>query len=110
MLEESQKSWQEFPLKSIWKFYESKGMSRKEAMKEVAKDRGVSKKRNLSGSALEPALKIISAICTPYFAGLFSEFGCYSPLQCPHPGTNFPQTVAHILQKAFSKHAPEEKK
>ena len=44
MLEESQKSWQEISVEEHMEIYESKGMSRKEAMKEVAKDRGVSKR------------------------------------------------------------------
>ena len=44
MLEESQKSWQEISIEEHMEIYESKGMSRKEAMKEVAKDRGVSKR------------------------------------------------------------------
>ena len=44
MMEESQKSWQEISVEEHMEIYESKGMSRKEAMKEVAKDRGVSKR------------------------------------------------------------------
>ena len=39
-----QEKWQEMPLSKHMKIYEDKGLSRKEAMKLVAKDRGVSKR------------------------------------------------------------------
>ena len=39
-----QEKWQEMPLPKHMKIYEDKGLSRKEAMKAVAKDRGVSKR------------------------------------------------------------------
>lgn len=39
-----QEKWQEMPLSKHMKIYEDKGLSRKEAMKAVAKDRGVSKR------------------------------------------------------------------
>ena len=39
-----QEKWQEMPLSKHMKIYEDKGLSHKEAMKAVAKDRGVSKR------------------------------------------------------------------
>jgi 16S rRNA (cytidine1402-2'-O)-methyltransferase len=44
MEEEKQKSFQEMSLKEHMKLYEDQGMDRKEAMKQVAKDRGVGKR------------------------------------------------------------------
>lgn len=44
MEEEKQKSWEAMSLEEHMNHYESQGMSRKEAMKLVAKDRGVSKR------------------------------------------------------------------
>lgn len=44
MVEEKQKSWEAMSLEEHMKHYECQGMSRKEAMKLVAKDRGVSKR------------------------------------------------------------------
>ena len=43
-IEERQRSWQEVPLEEHMRHYESQGISRKEAMKLVAKDRGISKR------------------------------------------------------------------
>lgn len=42
--EEEALSWQEMPLERHMKYYEEKGMERKEAMKLVAKDRGIGKR------------------------------------------------------------------
>ena len=42
--EEAQASWEEISIEEHMEIYESKGLSRKEAMKQVAKDRGVSKR------------------------------------------------------------------
>ncbi|MCR5791850.1 MAG: 16S rRNA (cytidine(1402)-2'-O)-methyltransferase [Lachnospiraceae bacterium] len=42
--QEEQKQWEDMPLEEHMELYLSKGMSKKEAMKEVAKDRGVSKR------------------------------------------------------------------
>lgn len=44
MVQEAQESWKEISIEEHMKIYEEKGLSRKEAMKEVAKDRGVSKR------------------------------------------------------------------
>jgi 16S rRNA (cytidine1402-2'-O)-methyltransferase len=44
MVEEKQKSWEAMSLEEHMNHYESQGVSRKEAMKLVAKDRGVSKR------------------------------------------------------------------
>lgn len=41
---ESQESFQEIPIEEHMKMYEDKGMDRKEAMKQVAKDRGITKR------------------------------------------------------------------
>lgn len=41
---ESQESFQEIPMEEHMKMYEDKGMDRKEAMKQVAKDRGITKR------------------------------------------------------------------
>lgn len=43
-LQEEQDSWQEIPLEEHMEKYESQGMDRKSAMKQVAKDRGISKR------------------------------------------------------------------
>ena len=42
--EEAQAYWEEISIEEHMEIYESKGLSRKEAMKQVAKDRGVSKR------------------------------------------------------------------
>lgn len=42
--QEEQKSWQELSIEEHMKLYESKGMDRKECMKKVANDRGISKR------------------------------------------------------------------
>ena len=42
--EEAAASWEEITIEEHMEIYESKGLSRKEAMKQVAKDRGVSKR------------------------------------------------------------------
>lgn len=42
--EEKQKEWQQLSIEEHMDFYESQGMDRKEAMKKVAKDRGLSKR------------------------------------------------------------------
>ena len=42
--QEEQESWQELSIEEHMKLYESKGMDRKESMKKVAKDRGLSKR------------------------------------------------------------------
>lgn len=42
--EEKQKSWEEISIQKHMKYYEEQGMARKEAMKAVAKDRGMSKR------------------------------------------------------------------
>ncbi len=44
MTEEKQSSWRDMPLKEHMALYERQGMDRKSAMKQVAKDRGVSKR------------------------------------------------------------------
>ena len=44
MEEEKQRSFQEMSLQEHMKLYEDQGMDRKEAMKQVAKDRGISKR------------------------------------------------------------------
>lgn len=57
MTEERQREWGNMPLEEHMKIYEGQGMSRKDAMKAVAKDRGVSKReiyqRLLEGDAGE---------------------------------------------------------
>ena len=42
--DEAIKSWEELSIKEHIKIYEDKGVDRKEAMKLVAKDRGISKR------------------------------------------------------------------
>ena len=42
--EEAAASWEEISIEEHMEIYESKGLSRKDAMKQVAKDRGVSKR------------------------------------------------------------------
>ena len=42
--EEAAASWEEISIEEHMEIYEKKGMSRKDAMKQVAKDRGVSKR------------------------------------------------------------------
>ena len=42
--EEAVASWEEISIEEHMEIYEKQGMSRKDAMKQVAKDRGVSKK------------------------------------------------------------------
>ncbi len=44
MIQEEQKSWEDMPLSEHMKIYLDKGMDKKEAMKLVAKDRGISKR------------------------------------------------------------------
>lgn len=44
MTEEKQKEWEMMPLEEHMKMYESQGLSRKDAMKAVARDRGVPKR------------------------------------------------------------------
>ena len=43
-MKEQQQSWEAMPLLEHMEFYESQGIDHKEAMKKVAKDRGVSKR------------------------------------------------------------------
>ncbi len=52
ILREQQLSWESIPLEEHMQKYESQGISRKEAMKMVAKDRGISK-RDVYGMLLE---------------------------------------------------------
>lgn len=52
ILRERQLSWESIPLEEHMQKYESQGISRKEAMKMVAKDRGISK-RDVYGMLLE---------------------------------------------------------
>ena len=42
--QEEQLSWQELTIEEHMKLYEDRGMDRKECMKKVAKDRGISKR------------------------------------------------------------------
>ena len=42
--EEKQKEWQQLSIEEHMDFYESQGVDRKEAMKKVARDRGLSKR------------------------------------------------------------------
>ena len=42
--QEQHKNWENISLKEHMAQYETQGMSRKEAMKQVAKDRGISKR------------------------------------------------------------------
>ena len=44
MRKEEQRSWEQMPLAEHMQHYESQGIARKEAMKLVAKDRGISKR------------------------------------------------------------------
>ena len=44
MVEEEQKKWEEITIEEHMDIYLSKGMAKKEAMKAVAKDRGISKR------------------------------------------------------------------
>ena len=44
LAEEARKSWEDMSLEEHMQVYEEKGISRKEAMKLVAKDRGLSKR------------------------------------------------------------------
>ena len=44
-------SWETVPVEEHMKIYEKQGMSRKDAMKQVAKDRGVSKREILSDAS-----------------------------------------------------------
>jgi 16S rRNA (cytidine1402-2'-O)-methyltransferase len=44
LLEEEKRSWDQMPLEDHMKLYEEKGFSRKDAMKKVAADRGVSRR------------------------------------------------------------------
>ena len=44
ILQEAQEKWEEMGLSEHMEFYESQGMDRKSAMKQVAKDRGISKR------------------------------------------------------------------
>ena len=44
MEEEQKASWEKITIEEHMEIYEKKGMSRKDAMKQVAKDRGVSKR------------------------------------------------------------------
>lgn len=44
ILQEAQEKWEEMGLPEHMEFYESQGMDRKSAMKQVAKDRGISKR------------------------------------------------------------------
>lgn len=59
IIEEQQQSWETVPLEEHMQHYENKGMSRKEAMKQVAKDRGISK-REVYGKLLEDSSEIRS--------------------------------------------------
>ena len=52
MEEEKQQAWNEMPLEEHMAHYEAAGMDRKEAMKQVAKDRGL-KKRDIYQLLLE---------------------------------------------------------
>lgn len=53
LLREEQRTWQEMPLGQHMEFYQTQGMSKKEAMKAVAKDRGISK-REVYAALLDP--------------------------------------------------------
>ena len=44
MEKEAQESWEEISIEDHMELYEKQGMPRKEAMKQVAKDRGISKR------------------------------------------------------------------
>ena len=44
MDKEAQESWEEISIEDHMELYEKQGMPRKEAMKQVAKDRGVTKR------------------------------------------------------------------
>lgn len=44
MEKEAQESWEEISIEDHMELYEKQGMPRKEAMKQVAKDRGVTKR------------------------------------------------------------------
>ena len=50
MEQESQESWRDISIEEHMAIYENQGIARKEAMKMVAKDRGVTKKRYLPGA------------------------------------------------------------
>ncbi|HBA62642.1 MAG TPA: 16S rRNA (cytidine(1402)-2'-O)-methyltransferase [Lachnospiraceae bacterium] len=49
ILREEQKRWEEMSLKEHMEYYEKQGMARKDAMKAVAKDRGISKREVYQG-------------------------------------------------------------
>lgn len=52
LIKEQQESWETLSLEEHMQHYENQGMNRKEAMKQVAKDRGISK-RDVYGKLLE---------------------------------------------------------
>ncbi len=52
LIKEQQESWETLSLEEHMQHYENQGMTRKEAMKQVAKDRGISK-RDVYGKLLE---------------------------------------------------------
>ena len=49
MIEEKQRAWEEMSLEEHMKIYEDQGIGRKDAMKMVAKDRGISKREVYQG-------------------------------------------------------------
>ena len=49
MVEEKQKAWERMSLAEHMRYYEEQGIGRKEAMKLVAKDRGVGKREVYQG-------------------------------------------------------------
>ena len=44
IMQQKQKEWQQLSIEEHMDFYEEQGIDRKEAMKKVAKDRGLSKR------------------------------------------------------------------
>ena len=59
LIKEQQESWEALSLEEHMQHYENQGMNRKEAMKQVAKDRGISK-RDVYGTLLEDSGEIQS--------------------------------------------------
>ena len=59
LIKEQQESWEALSLEEHMQHYENQGMNRKEAMKQVAKDRGISK-RDVYGKLLEDSGEIQS--------------------------------------------------
>ena len=59
MIEEKQRAWEEMSLEEHMKIYEDQGIGRKDAMKMVAKDRGISKREVYQG-LLEKFLRVVA--------------------------------------------------